>query len=76
MKQSGSIPRGSYPTPVLGYLIFYIADPNHKTRYPKKGVGYEPLGKAWRLVPEMSFSFVRLNKTLDARGLREVIGLR
>ena len=21
-----------------------ITDPNHKTRYPKKGVGYEPLG--------------------------------
>ena len=27
----------------LGYLLFYIADPSHKTRYPKQGVGYEPL---------------------------------
>ena len=36
---------GSYPTPVLGYIHFYIADPNHGTRYPKKGVRYEPLGR-------------------------------
>ena len=27
----------------LGCLLFKITDPNHKTRYPKKGVGYEPL---------------------------------
>ena len=26
-------------------LFFKITDPNHKTRYPKKGVGYEPLGR-------------------------------
>ena len=26
--------------------MFYITDPNHKTRYPKQGVGYDPLGKA------------------------------
>ena len=38
------MPRGSYPTPFLGRLLFKITDPNHKTRYPKKGVGYEPLG--------------------------------
>ena len=38
------LPRGSYPTPSLGRLLFKIADPNHKTRYPKKGAGYEPLG--------------------------------
>ena len=38
------LPRGSYPTPFLGRLLFEITDPNHKTRYPKKGVGYEPLG--------------------------------
>ena len=25
-----------------------ITDPNHKTRYPKKGVGYEPLGRVAR----------------------------
>ena len=30
----------------LGRLLFEITDPNHKTRYPKKGVGYEPLGRA------------------------------
>ena len=23
----------------------HIIDPNHKTRYPKKGVGHEPLGR-------------------------------
>ena len=33
------IPVGSYPTPFLGYLLFYITDPNHKTRYPKKEKG-------------------------------------
>ena len=40
------LPVGSYPTPFLGYLLFYIADPDHKIRirYPRKGVGYEPLG--------------------------------
>ena len=37
-------PRGSYPAPSLGRLLFKITYPNHKTRYPKKGVGYEPLG--------------------------------
>ena len=31
------IPIGSYPTPFLMYLLFYIREPNHKTRYPKKG---------------------------------------
>ena len=39
------LPRGSYPVSFLGRLPFKIKDPNHKTRYPKKGVGYEPLGK-------------------------------
>ena len=38
-----NLPRGSYPTPFLGYHFFYIPDPNHKARYPKKGVGYDPL---------------------------------
>ena len=38
------VPIGSYSTPFLGRLLFKITDPNHKTRYPKKGVGYEPLG--------------------------------
>ena len=33
-----SLPVGSYPTPFLGYLLFYIGDPNQKTRYPKQGV--------------------------------------
>ena len=34
------------PYPFFGYLLFYIADPDHKIRirYPRKGVGYEPLG--------------------------------
>ena len=35
-------PVGPYPTPFLGFLLFYLTDPNHKTRYPKTGVGYKP----------------------------------
>ena len=42
--ETSKLPVGSYPTPVLGHLLFYIAETNHKTRYPKKGVGHEPLG--------------------------------
>ena len=41
------VPGGSYPTPFLGRLLFKISDPKHKTRYPKTGVGYEPLGRMW-----------------------------
>ena len=44
--QCYTLPVGSYPTPFLGYLLFYTTNPNHKTRYPRKGVGYEPLVKA------------------------------
>ena len=43
--QARGLPRGSYPTPFLGHLLLKITDPNHKTRYPKKGLGYEPLGR-------------------------------
>ena len=39
-----SIPVCSDPTLFSVYLLFYITDPNHKTRYPRNGVGYEPLG--------------------------------
>ena len=39
------LPVGSYHTSFLGYLLFYTPDPNRKARYPKKGVGYEPLGR-------------------------------
>ena len=35
LKWCGSFPRGSYPTPFLGRLLFKITDPNHKTGYPK-----------------------------------------
>ena len=45
VKAAYGSPRGSYPTPFLGRLLFKIPDPNHKTRYPKKWVGYEPLGR-------------------------------
>ena len=31
------------PYPVLGYLLFFRTGPNHKTRSPRKGVGYKPL---------------------------------
>ena len=33
-------------SPFLRCLLFKITGPNHKTRYPKQGVGYEPLGRA------------------------------
>ena len=42
---SEGLPTGLYPTPFLGYRLFYTTAPNHKTRYSKKGVGYEPLGR-------------------------------
>ena len=38
------VPRGSYPTPFLGYLVFWLGSVIRKSRRPKKGVGYEPLG--------------------------------
>ena len=37
-------PVGSYPTPCLGYLLFFTTDPNRKTWHPEKGIGYEPTG--------------------------------
>ena len=39
-----TIPRGSYPTPFLGYLVLWLGSPIYKSRYLKKGVGYEPMG--------------------------------
>ena len=38
------LPRGSYPTPFLGYLVLWLGPVIVKSR-PKKGVGYEPLGR-------------------------------
>ena len=35
------------PYPFLGYLCLYLADPNHRTWYPRKGVGYKPRGRAF-----------------------------
>ena len=40
------VPRGSYPTPFLGYLVLWLGSVILKSRRPKKGVGYEPLGIA------------------------------
>ena len=37
------IPRGSYPIPFLGYLVLWLGSPIWKSRYLKKGVGYEPI---------------------------------
>ena len=34
---STALPVGSCPTPFLAHLLSYVADPNHKTRYPKEG---------------------------------------
>ena len=48
-----SLPRGSYPTPFLGRLLFKITD-----RYPKKGVGYEPLGRVQKFFEELRRVFV------------------
>ena len=39
------LPRGSYPTPFLGYLVLWLGSVILKSRRPKKGVGYEPLGR-------------------------------
>ena len=38
------VPRGSYPTPFLGYLVLWLGSVILKSRRPTKGVGYEPLG--------------------------------
>ena len=48
---------GSYPTFFLGFLLFYITDPSHKTRYPKQGVGYETLGLG--NIPQNPFLIVK-----------------
>ena len=36
--------------------LIYRPDPNHKARYPIKGVGYEPLGRAGVLDPKTETS--------------------
>ena len=41
---ASSVPRGSYPTPFLGYLVLCLGSVILKSRHPKQGVGYEPLG--------------------------------
>ena len=38
------LPRGSYPILFLGYLALWLGSVILKSRHPKKGVGYEPLG--------------------------------
>ena len=49
------LPRGSYPTPFLGYLVLWLGSVILKRRRPKKGVGYEPPGiprlSAWKRRP-------------------------
>ena len=42
-----SLPRGSYPTPFLGYLVLWLGSVILKSRRPKKGGGYEPLGRVY-----------------------------
>ena len=44
--EANAVPRGSYPTPFLGYLVLWLGSVILKSRRPKKGVGYEPLGRA------------------------------
>ena len=36
-------PRGSYPTPFLGYLALWLGSTILKSRRPKRGVGYSRL---------------------------------
>ena len=45
-KPDYSLPRGSYPTPFLGYLVLWLGSVILKSRRPKKGVGYEPIGRS------------------------------
>ena len=40
------IPVGSYDTPFFGYFILALGSYNYKVGYPKKGVWYEPTGRA------------------------------
>ena len=35
------LPKGSYPTPFLGYLVLWLGSVILNSRRPKKGVGYE-----------------------------------
>ena len=42
-----NLPRGSYPTPFLGYLVPWLGSVILKSRRPKKGVGCEPLGRLY-----------------------------
>ena len=37
-----------YP-PFLGYLVLWLGSVTYKSRYPEKGGGSEPTGKAWPL---------------------------
>ena len=39
------VPVGSYPTPSLGYLLFYITDRSQEIRYFEKGVVYDPIAR-------------------------------
>ena len=39
------LPRGSYPTPFFAYLVLRLGSVILKNKRPKKGVGYEPLGR-------------------------------
>ena len=75
-----NVPRGSYPTPFLGRLLFKITDPSHKTRYPKKGVGYELLGrnlitKPWAYNPQNTRIHIR-SPNKGPRFLNQVPTLR
>ena len=45
LKLYSLVPRGSYPTPFVGHLVLWLGSVILKNRRPKKGVGYEPLGR-------------------------------
>ena len=59
------------PSPFLGYLPFYTADPHHKTRYPKEEVAYEPLGG-----PEQTLNHETLRNSQRSLGCRLGLGLQ
>ena len=56
------IPRGSYPTPLLGYLVLWSRSGDRKIfSYPRKGLGNEPTG---RVICNVTHTCVRVLITL------------
>ena len=69
------LPKGSYPTPFLGYLVLWLGSVILNSRRPKKGVGYEPLGRV-HLVGGVSFKGLGWVRGAGRLGSRVVWVLR